>query len=86
MKLTKAHRAYWRRNMWLTASLLTVWFLATFLAGYYAAELNTISFLGFPLGFYFFAQGAPIMYLIIIGIHALAMSYLDRRYGVGERR
>ena len=86
MKLTEQHRTYWRRNLRLTAGLLCVWFLVTFVAGYFADELNEYSFLGFPLGFYMFAQGSLIIYLIIIAIYVRAMNRLDRRHGVSERR
>lgn len=86
MKLTDAQRAYWRRNLLLTFSLLTVWFGVTFVSGYYANELNTITFLGFPLGFYMFAQGSLVVYLLIIIVYVVAMGRLDRRYGLGERR
>jgi putative solute:sodium symporter small subunit len=55
-------------------------------ARYYAAELNTLSFLGFPLGFYILAQGALIVFLLIVVAYVFAMNRLDRRYGVGERR
>lgn len=85
-RLTRRHRAYWHRNLALTAGLLLVWFAVTFLAGFYAVDLNAYEFLGFPLGFYILAQGALIAYLFIIGIYVLAMNWLDRRYGVGERR
>lgn len=86
MKLTERHRAYWRRNLWLTLSLLAAWFLITFAAGFYAEELNTLTFLGFPLGFYILAQGARITYLAIIAIYVFVMGRLDRKYGVAERR
>jgi putative solute:sodium symporter small subunit len=86
MKLTRRHRAYWRINLILTASLLAVWFLITFVTGYFARELNEYSFLGFPLSFYIFSQGALIVFLIIIGIYVWVMNRLDRRFGVAERR
>ena len=86
MKLTRRHRAYWRINLILTASLLAVWFLITFVTGYFARELNEYSFLGFPLSFYIFSQGALIIFLIIIGIYVWVMNRLDRRFGVAERR
>ncbi len=86
MKLTRRHRIYWRINLILTASLLAVWFLITFVTGYFARELNAYSFLGFPLSFYIFSQGALIVFLIIIGIYVWAMNRLDRRFGVAERR
>lgn len=86
MRLTERHRAYWRRNLALTLTLLGVWFAITFVAGYFADELNRVSFLGFPLGFYIFAQGSLIVYLVIIAIYVVTMNRLDRRYGVNERR
>ncbi|HRQ57680.1 MAG TPA: DUF4212 domain-containing protein [Azoarcus taiwanensis] len=86
MKLTRRHRVYWRINLILTASLLMVWFLISFVTGYFARELNEYSFLGFPLSFYIFSQGALIVYLLIIGIYVWVMNRLDRRFGVAERR
>ncbi|MBN8441544.1 MAG: DUF4212 domain-containing protein [Thauera sp.] len=86
MKLSENDRAYWRRNLLLTLSLLAVWFAVTFVAGYFARELNAYRFLDFPLGFYLFAQGALIVYLAIVGIYVFVMNRLDRRYGVQERR
>jgi putative solute:sodium symporter small subunit len=86
MALTERHRAYWRRTLILTGCLLVVWFAVPFVAGYYAVELNTLSFLGFPLGFYILAQGALIVFLLIVVVYVFAMNRLDRRYGVGERR
>ncbi|ENO89462.1 hypothetical protein C666_06065 [Thauera linaloolentis 47Lol = DSM 12138] len=84
-RLSDAQRAYWRRNLVLTLGLLSVWFVVTFVAGYFADELNTISFLGFPLGFYILAQGSLVVYLAIITVYVVVMGRLDRRYGVDER-
>lgn len=86
MKLTPRHRAYWRLNLILTASLLAVWFVVTFVMAFFAREMNDYSFMGFPLNFYIFAQGALIVFLIIIGVYVKVMNYLDRRFGVAEKR
>ncbi|MBL8444239.1 MAG: DUF4212 domain-containing protein, partial [Zoogloeaceae bacterium] len=51
-----------------------------------AASLNQFVFLGFPLGFYIFAQGALIIFLILIGAYVVTMNRLDRKFGVGEKR
>ena len=84
MELTQKHREYWRKNLVITAILLTVWFVATFVVGWNARELNNVSFLGFPLGFYMSAQGSLIIYVVIIGIYAWYMNKLDRQYDVHE--
>lgn len=84
MELTQRQKSYWRKNLRLTAILLLVWFVATFVVSYYARELNAFTFLGFPLGFYFGAQGSMIVYVLIIGFYARAMNRLDDEYHVHE--
>ena len=84
MELTAKHHEYWRRNLVITAVLLAVWFVATFVEAWYARELNQITFLGFPLGFYMSAQGSLIIYVVIIYIYAKYMRKLDLEYGVDE--
>lgn len=84
MELTDKHREYWRKNLVITAILLAVWFVATFIEAWYARELNSISFLGFPLGFYMSAQGSLAIYVAVIGIYAWYMNKLDIEYGVDE--
>ena len=85
MKLDECQRAYWRRNLTLTLTLLSVWFGVTFIGGYYARELNALSFMGFPLGFYLFAQGSLLIYLVIIVIYVFAMNRLDRQFRIDTR-
>lgn len=84
MEMSEKHHEYWRRNLAMTAVLLVVWFVVTFVEGWYARELNTISFLGFPLGFYMSAQGSLIVYVVIIAIYARYMNALDRKFDVHE--
>jgi putative solute:sodium symporter small subunit len=84
MELTEKHQEYWRKNLRLTAILLAIWFVATFVCSYFARELNAIVIFGFPFGFYMGAQGALIVYLVIIGYYAYYMNRLDREYGVEE--
>jgi len=84
MELTAKHQEYWRRNLVVTAILLLIWFIATFVEGWYAKELNSISFLGFPLGFYMSAQGSLIIYVAIIWYYAHYMNKLDVEYNVQE--
>lgn len=85
-RVTERHRQYWRANLKLTGTLLMIWAAVCFGTGYFADELNRFRFLDFPLGFYIFAQGALISFVILIGIYVLAMNHLDRKYDVGEKR
>lgn len=84
MELSAKHHEYWRRNLFVTAVLMAIWFVATFVEAWYARELNGITFLGFPLGFYMSAQGSLIIYVVIIWYYARYMNKLDIEYGVDE--
>lgn len=84
MEITEKHRQYWSKNLALTAILLAIWFVVTYVVGYFARELNEITFLGFPLAFYMGAQGALIIYVVIIFFYAKRMNTLDKEYGVAE--
>ena len=84
MELTEQHKEYWHKNLVITAVLLFIWFVVTFVEAWFARELGSITFLGFPLGFYMSAQGSLIVYVALIGIYALLMKKLDKEYGVDE--
>ena len=46
MQLTEKQQEYWRKNLRITGILLFVWFVATFVMGYYARELSSTSSAG----------------------------------------
>jgi putative solute:sodium symporter small subunit len=76
--MTRRHRQYWRSNLRLTAGLLAVWAIVTFVPIYWARDFNRIDFLGWPLAFYIGAQGALIVYLVLVWVYAKVMDRLDR--------
>jgi putative solute:sodium symporter small subunit len=84
MELTQKHKEYWHKNLVITAVLLSIWFVVTFVEAWFARELNQFSFLGFPFGFYMSAQGSLAIYVILIGTYAWYMNRLDIEYGVDE--
>lgn len=84
MKLTERHREYWRKNVRLTAALLAIWFIVTYVVGWFARDLNAITVFGFPVGFYMGAQGALVVYVVIIFFYANHMNRMDREHGVAE--
>jgi putative solute:sodium symporter small subunit len=84
MQLTQKHRQYWRKNLRLTGVLLAVWFLVSFVIGWFARDLQSVTFLGFPLSFYMGAQGALVIFVVLVGYYAYRMDKLDREYGVHE--
>jgi putative solute:sodium symporter small subunit len=83
MQLTDKHRQYWQKNLRITGILLAIWFVVTFVAAYFARDLN-FTFFGWPFSFWVASQGALVVYVIIIGYYAHYMNKLDNEYGVAE--
>lgn len=78
-------RTYWRRNLRLMAVLLSIWAFVSFGAGILFVEpLNKISFIGFPLGFWFAQQGSIITFVILIAVYVWRMDKLDAEFGIDE--
>ncbi|MBU3657334.1 MAG: DUF4212 domain-containing protein [Rhodocyclaceae bacterium] len=84
-EIIQQQRAYWRKTMAVTLSLLLIWFLVTFVASYFSQWLNQWTFLGLPLGYFIGAQGVLFIYPMLIGVYALWMNRLDRQFGVEEQ-
>ena len=83
MQLSERHHQYWRANLRITGILLFIWFFVTFVIGFFARDLN-FNFFGWPFSFWVAAQGALIVYVVIIGFYAHYMNRLDQQYGVAE--
>jgi putative solute:sodium symporter small subunit len=84
LELSARHQEYWRKNLVITAVLLSIWFVFTFVEVWFARELNNITFFGWPLAFWFSAQGSLAIYVAIIGAYAYLMGKLDKEYQVDE--
>jgi putative solute:sodium symporter small subunit len=77
--------SYWRYNVRLTITLLVIWFVVAYvLGGLLAGELNKVSFLGFPLGYYIAAQGSLAVFVVEIAVYARLMNKKDLEYGIRE--
>ncbi len=83
MQLTESHRQYWQKNLNITAVLMAVWFVVTFVVAYFARDLN-FTFFGWPFSFWMAAQGSLIVYVVIIWFYARYMNQLDQEHGVAE--
>ncbi len=83
MQLTESHRQYWQKNLNITAVLMAVWFVVTFVVAYFARDLN-FTFFGWPFSFWMAAQGSLIIYVVIIWFYARYMNQLDQEHGVAE--
>ncbi len=83
MQVSENHRKYWARNLRITAILLFIWFVVTFVVAYYARELS-FNFFGWPFSWWMSGQGSLIIYVLIIWYYARYMNRLDRKHGVHE--
>lgn len=75
---------HWARTkglMWVT---LLIWFFFSFVIHLFVDSLNKIVVLGFPLGWYFAAQGSLIVFVVLIFWFAARQNGIDEEFGVAE--
>jgi putative solute:sodium symporter small subunit len=81
--ITETQRHYWQKTLRITAILLAIWFVVTFVVGYFARDL-AFTFFGWPFSFWVGGQGALVVYVLIIWYYARTMNRLDQEHGVAE--
>lgn len=82
---TNNMKEYWQKNIRKVLTLLSVWFLVSYVFGILLVEqLNTIPLGGFKLGFWFAQQGSIYTFVALIWIYVRQMNKLDEEYGVNE--
>lgn len=83
MQLTESHRQYWAKNLRMTAILLGLWFVVTYVVSYNARDLS-FSFFGWPFSFWMGSFGSLVVYVGIIVYYAHYMNNLDKEHGCAE--
>ena len=82
MSDNSAH-SYWKSNIKLVLSLLSVWFIVSFGCGIlFVDALDTIRFGGFKLGFWMAQQGSIYVFVALIFVYIHFMDKLDDRYNL----
>lgn len=82
--MSTEREAHWAKSKGLMITTLTIWFIFSFVVHWFAGALNSISFMGFPLGFYMAAQGSLVVFVVLIWWFARTQDKIDRRFGVAE--
>jgi putative solute:sodium symporter small subunit len=77
--MARAHRQYWRFNVALIGVLLAIGFVVSFGLPFFAQRVEQVRVLGFPLPFYFGAQGAILVYVALIFVYIVLMQFADAR-------
>lgn len=67
------------RHLWLKAGLLVVWALVSFVATYFARDLQVLMAGGWPLGYWIAAQGAVLVFIALVVIYGWAMNRFERQ-------
>ena len=78
---TPGANSYWAANIKLVISLLSIWFLVSFVCGILLVDvLDTIPLKGFKLGFWIAQQGSILTFIALILVYIRAMDKLDSQY------
>jgi len=83
MKVSENHQRYWQKNLRITAILMFIWFVVTYVVSYFARDLS-FTFFGWPFSFWMASQGSLAVYVVIIWFYARYMNQLDQEHGVAE--
>lgn len=77
-------RRHWVKTRNLTIVVLVVWAIFAFLLPWHAPALNEMTFLGFPLGYYFCVQGSLIIFVALIFFQNWRQDSIDDEFGAHE--
>ena len=75
---------HWSRTRNLMIVHLIIWFIFSFVVHWFAPDLNKVSFLHFPVGYYLAAQGSLAVFVIQLFIFVKQQDNIDREFGVAE--
>lgn len=67
------------RHLKLKAGLLLLWALVSFVAMYFARDLQSLVVGGWPLGYWIAAQGAVVVFIGIVVAYCWAMNRFERQ-------
>lgn len=76
--------SYWNKTRSLMFVMLALWFFFGYVIHMFVGSLNSITFIGFPLGFYMAAQGSLIAFVIMLFVFARKQNAIDEEHGVAE--
>ncbi len=76
-------RGFWRANIRLLVTLMSIWFAVSFGCGILLRDfLDQWSIGGYPLGFWFAQQGSIYVFIALIIFYVRRMKAIEKRFGV----
>ncbi len=76
---------HWEKTKGHMLMTLALWFFFSIVIFLFGAEINSMSFLGYPLAYYMTAQGSPLAFVVIIFWFANKQEKIDEEFGFGEK-
>jgi putative solute:sodium symporter small subunit len=78
---SERREVHWAKTRSLTIVILLIWFVFALVLPWFAKDLNSMSFLGFKLGYYFLVQGSLIAFVLLIFVQNKMQDNIDDEYG-----
>lgn len=80
-------RAYWKANVRILTTLLSIWFFISFVCGILLADfLDQFRFAGFKLGFWIAQQGSIYVFVALIIVYVIWMDKLDAQFRLDSQK
>ena len=84
-EMRERHDAYWRENVRLLITLMSIWFTCSFGAGIlFRGFLDQFMIGGYPLGFWFAQQGSIYVFIGLIFFYVWKMRRIERKYDLDD--
>ena len=77
---------HWAETRSLTTWILILWFIFSMGIFFFANSLNSITFFGWPFGFYMAAQGSLVIFVVLIVVLNIKQEKIDDKYGLAEEQ
>ena len=75
-----SRQRHWEKTRNLTYLVLAIWLVFAFVLPGFAKELNSMTFLGFKLGYYMVVQGSLIVFVLLIVFQNWRQDAIDDEY------
>lgn len=79
-----AREKHWQKTSNLNTIVMILWVVFAIIIPWLASPLNSITFLGFPLGYYMCVQGSLIAFVALIWIQNWRQDQIDDEFGFND--
>ena len=76
---------HWEKSKNHMIITLVIWFFFSTVIFMFGAEINSMTFLGYPLAYYMTAQGSLLAFVVMLFWTANKQEKIDEEHGFSER-